>query len=523
MSDTQKNRRLQEAMQSIFARFDGLDDVIDRADAEARHSGLSDREGGALAAFRHLLAAGEIARRWGPQAARLFAEGHAFLNGDDPNGERLTAAGIEIGGRAGSWDEVRRLVRQRIAAAPSPKEETPPAPPAQAGPEERKAQESDPFAKPAAADPLDRDVSTWTPEDAAAVMSHPDYFRTGSATGRTRADKVARYFELHADEPGNAVVDVMSAQGGMRPEELKRPASGLEKFRDEFMKVDDPVDEIALKPVHAWTEDEARQVTDRRMRLQTNDPRSRQLEERETAWYNQVYGEDPAKFDAYGRMIEAKPRTAIPKSPTPAVGADRRPLADGLRRIGRRVVGEAGGKDENLPGAVRTLQAGINLIASLQAEQEAEEAARTDRPYRPAFGTEIAVDGVVGPQTRRALRQALAAQGVGRLEEGMALARFRDLVKHGGLGAAGGLSQAMEKSLAGLFGKAGNGPRPEVEALQRALNEVGAEALGEGEWTPVPEDGRPHDSLGETVDLVVGKAGSDRLVRQLARELGIVA
>jgi hypothetical protein len=500
---TTHSQRLVDALSDLTSRFAGLDDLLDAVRRESEGAGLPPDT---AASYHDLLVAAEITRRWGARAARMFAEGAAVASGreDDPALDKAVEAGVALGRRSRGWAETVELARRDIDSPPR----------AETLPDKPEGPAPDLFAEAGVADPLDRDPRDWGPDDAAAVMMHKDYGRETSATGPARHAKVARYFDLHGDDPGNPVIEALGRRGQPESARNRKPVGPLEKFRDDLMALDDPTDDIALKPVHDWTEDEARRVMHRRLRLSSQDPRKAELERKEGDWYRQVYGDGPAAFDEFGRMREPRPIRPIPREPSPVQGADGRPLADGLRRLGRKVVAGAGKEGAELPAAVRSLQAGINLIESLKAKGD-------DRP-RVLDG--IAEDGIVGPRTRGALRRAIALHGPTGVEEGMALARFRDMTRNSASLDEAGLEEAAGCCLGPLLRAEGKGgARLEVEALQRALNGLGGELLGDGEWEYLPETGRVDGATLQAFRLVSAKVAPDRLVRELAAELGIVA
>lgn len=524
MSAQSQDRSLNGAFDQLSRRLAGFDEVIATAHALADRLGAQAGDGGRNDAFREILVMAEIARRWGPRAARLFADGHHFLNGaDDDGGEnRALEAGLAIGRQAKSWEEVVDLARRETLGSPAASGETPDDGKAAA----RKAAAE--MWKPGEADPLDRDVKNWSKKDLAMVMAHKDYSRPNAPSAKLRHDQARRYFELHRDDPDDngeltkAIFEVNQPGHG----KTAAPEGSLQRFRDELVKVDDPAEDIALKPVHSWTEDEAKQVMARRIRMPGHDPRAQELADKETAWFKNIYGEAPVKHDPFGKMIEPKPVMPIPGRSTPALDADGRPLHESLLQVGQDVAEAAGDKGEYLSNAIRGLQSGINLLNGLRDEFAADAAAEEERVYVPASMSRVAEDGEVGPQTRGALRRALAKFGLGKVKEGLALGRFRDYAKGGVSGDYGDLDKASDETLGRLYrdpeAKLGKtSPRMEVEALQETVNQLGSETYGPESWDPVQVDGWIGDETKAAFNLVAKSVHPDRFAKRLAENLGL--
>ena len=102
----------------------GLGDAVAAARTEARNSGLPGLHNGPADAYRHILIAGELARRKGPVMGFVYATGHelANLRQGQPGNEfgmdfRNNLVGWWIGNKAKTWEDVVEMARQSISEA----------------------------------------------------------------------------------------------------------------------------------------------------------------------------------------------------------------------------------------------------------------------------------------------------------------------------------------------------------------------------------------------------------------------
>ncbi|MBM3565434.1 MAG: hypothetical protein FJX42_04890 [Alphaproteobacteria bacterium] len=99
--------------------------VVDHAQAEAVKSGLPGLHNGPGDAYRHIIGAGEITRRFGEPTARVALEGHEIegvVRNRQPRSElhmdrHNNEIGIAIGRKAKTLDEVIERARERIDRA----------------------------------------------------------------------------------------------------------------------------------------------------------------------------------------------------------------------------------------------------------------------------------------------------------------------------------------------------------------------------------------------------------------------
>ena len=181
-----------------------------------------------------------------------------------------------------------------------------------------------------------------------------------------------------------------------------------QKFLDDVVKPGSQADEILLKPVSRWTDDELGVVMGTRLDLPSGHPERNRMADKETEFFK--------RFHSAGKT------PPIPKDPTPAKAPDGGDLGSALRRVGAHVV-RAAGRD-GLPPALRDLQRGINL--------------------KRDAAMELKVDGAFGPLTRTALRRATADRGSAGVERLFALGRFHGFAEDARRDGPAGLKGTLE-------------------------------------------------------------------------------
>ncbi|MEO5338664.1 MAG: hypothetical protein H7841_17525 [Magnetospirillum sp. WYHS-4] len=337
---------------------------------------------------------------------------------------------------------------------------------------------------PGPADPLAKRVEDWTAEDAARAMVHRDYGRDDSPSGPLRHRLVTAYFQR--PDSGDVKGAITKEIEALRPR-LPAPAGSFSKLREELLAGDHPGDDVALKPVADWTRDEARQVTGLYMGLPDRDPRREILGGLAADWYARIYGDAPFPQDETGRPREPRPQVPIPRSPKPLLTADGKPLDEGLLHVGRKLAEATGPDPKALPGTVRALQGGLNLLG----------------------GAGLDEDGILGPQTRSGLKRTLVEGGTTPVERALAVGRFRDTLRRG---RPADLEGETETAFAGLH------PQPGL-ALQKTLNGLGPKAADGAGWTPLKEDGWIGPRTTEAFAQVAGRNDPDDFARSFARNL----
>ncbi len=334
------------------------------------------------------------------------------------------------------------------------------------------------------------------------------------------------------DDAGTAGTDAGGAQS-------ERPEAATERADDEQAEAakvetpeakaflaevekDDGIDDILVKPVGRWTAGEAERVMKARIALPASDPRRDELFRAEQRFFEHAYGTGPVARDATGRMIEPKLKTVLPERPVAAVDADGRPLQDGLRRVARRVAAASDGR--SMTGPVRQLQDGLNLLSGAMTPETQASGAYPRRALK--------TDGVFGPKTRGNLKSTIARLGASKVEEGLALGRFRDFAREARRTGRGNLAGETGAAFGHLFrdpkadpedrrvdGRAG---RIEAATLQETINDLGPAVLGGNAFPRLKLDGRIGPKTRDAFDLINKTAGPDKLTRRFGRFLGFL-
>ena len=191
-------------------RYAKIDQAVDPARSESLNSGLPGNHNGPGDAYRHIIGAAEITRRFGEATARVALETHEIqgrLKGDPPEEGAMdrhnNEIGIRIGREAKSPDEVIDRAREKIdatAGGDQGKDVPKWLPEEKWGgggtnwPPEWKATDTGDYKLGGAehrypgwrgdpdfdetGDPLARPVDTWSEDDIAAVMNSDAYFRS---------------------------------------------------------------------------------------------------------------------------------------------------------------------------------------------------------------------------------------------------------------------------------------------------------------------------------------------------------
>ncbi len=297
------------------------------------------------------------------------------------------------------------------------------------------------------------------------------------------------------------------------------------KDGESFFTEDSGVNEILLKPISAWTEEEARDVMRERMVLPIHDPRRSQMWEQELAWFSDVYGDGETKLDEFGRMMEPQPQRTIPDKPTPLAMPNGRPLQDGLEQIKQAL--KNGGQEQSPGGAVMDLQRGLNVLLCVAQEFKAEAEAKEPGSTRARpLPLPLREDGAAGAKTRAGIRKLLAWSGPEKALEGLALGRYHRMVADAGAGIDGKKLAKVTESVFGPLFRAEDMPagpndsKPEFEALQWTLNDLGPKALGRADWQDLEEDGRIGPGTCDAFIRVARAAGPDHFLKALGKNLG---
>ena len=266
-------------------------------------------------------------------------------------------------------------------------------------------------------------------------------------------------------------------------DDLEDSSPEASKFLDAVVKPGSPADEILLKPVSKWTDEELGVVMGARLDLPSGHPERNRMADKETEFFKRFHG--------------AGTTPPIPRDPTPARAPDGGDLASALRRVGADVV-RAAGRD-GLPPALRDLQRGIN--------------------FKRDSATAVQVDGAVGPVTRTALRRATADQGSAGVERLLALGRFHGFAEDAERDGPADLKDTLEA----VFADAGRTPARPVGALKRMLNDLGRIHFGGDVWKPLDDgEGRIGPETTSAFAKVLRAAGPKLLTERFGRFLGIL-
>ena len=255
------------------------------------------------------------------------------------------------------------------------------------------------------------------------------------------------------------------------------------KFLDAAVKPGTKADEILLKPVSRWTDDELGVVMGTRLDLPSGHPERNRMADKETEFFKRFHG--------------AGTTPPIPRDPTPARAADGGNFGSALRRVAAQVVRAAG--RGGLPPALRDLQRGINL--------------------KRDAATALTVDGAFGPRTHSALRRATADQGSAGVERLFALGRFHGFAEDAERDGPAGLEGTLEAA----FADPGRTRARPVGALKRTLNDLGQMHFGRDAWRPLDDGGgRIGPETTSAFAKVLRAAGPKLLTERFGRFLGIL-
>jgi hypothetical protein len=122
MADQRRNHPLRSLANRLIDAL-GVRDAVDGAIKAANESGLPQDEGGPADAYRHLLIAGELRRRFGPEFGASFTRAYEFLN--DLEGQTdlnrrmddINNAVVRNGPDFETFEDLQRWARNQITEA----------------------------------------------------------------------------------------------------------------------------------------------------------------------------------------------------------------------------------------------------------------------------------------------------------------------------------------------------------------------------------------------------------------------
>jgi len=277
------------------------------------------------------------------------------------------------------------------------------------------------------------------------------------------------------------------------------PSAVGEKFVEDATRPGNEVEEVMLKDPSLWTQDEALTVQGRVAAMASNHPERGHMDEAVRAFYDHHYDADDVHRDATGRMIEPEARRTIPTKTLLLRTPDGEGLDEATRRIAVKII-----NSDDSPPVVRDLQSGLNLI---------EADANSRRPP-------IKTDGTFGPKTRSTFRRVLVTQGPGKIEEALALGKFRALVDQARkTGDTSALKEQTEKTFGPLFRGDDDHTGEKIEAviLQEALNNT-----IDGRAEKLKVDGDIGAKTQTAFDLASKIKDPDELSRHFGQMLGFL-
>ena len=275
-----------------------------------------------------------------------------------------------------------------------------------------------------------------------------------------------------------------------------------------------------LKPVETLTEAEMNDMitsaqSDYRG-WKSGDPLKAHTYEKVQDWHVAMYGDGPQQYDG-GKAIPAAPIRPIPDKPTSPVTPDGRDLWQVLGGLGRTVAQVA--TADGFETAIQGLQQGLNLLNQ-----------NNPLPQRsPAYGPytkldPVKVDGVYGPRTDFAVKQATARLGPEKVKEGLALGRFSNFARTAQKNrTSDGLDTAVGAAFGHLFRDPGDNQSPKLEngVLQDTLNALGSRTRDD--WQPLKLDNWIGPKTTAAFGQVLEKDDADSLTTAFGRGLGLLS
>ncbi len=334
-----------------------------------------------------------------------------------------------------------------------------------------------------------------------------------------------------ADGDGNADAGFAGAETeGLR---AKVTSFGLAEEAGRGMRGGEAADigdarDLLLKPTDTLTEAEVMELGREYWRLPANDPARVAFDEKRRDFYSLSYGDEPAEFDAVGRMRDPALKRDVPKTATPLATPTGEGLDAAAGRVADMLTTHADGFGET--AAVKALQNGINLLADAAKE-------RRHPPLR--------IDGDFGPRTGGALKGMLAAQGAKAAADALALGRVQRFAtaERARGNPASGLKSLLDDAVEPLVAvPAKDGTRASTlagRAMQETLNDLGAHTDDTSDATPganrvrgtdkgftgfepLAVDGDVGSKTEDAFRTVNAFEGPDRLTRRFAENFGLV-
>ncbi|MGJ3260426.1 MAG: DUF6973 domain-containing protein [Rhodospirillales bacterium] len=411
---------------SAFNRFSGAQ----AASTEAVSSQLPGRENGPADAYRHVLFAAELTRRFGESVARKLLQSKE--TGDSLFGisssdtakavemdEHNNEVGIHVGKSAESWNQVIEASQKVISDSPKdgrggsgkavwlnkkkwlkdPKNDVDPDSPAPLNwPNidwEHGQKYGGSYDYPEGNAKYTYGQSPQTEEQTAGPEPTTPHVRqdSGSETPEsTRLGVEATWNAAEGRPAGVEASDVVPESARARAMAIVAGGQGGKGAAE----AENYLDDMMLKTVDDLTEAEAKTLGQWAWKMPSNDPRRLAVEDHRRNFYRLNYGDGFAELDETGRLIEPEPVREIPLKTKGLTTPNGEPVSDALKRIADKLA-RANDADGEMD-VVKALQSGLSML-----------------------GEPLKVDGVSGPETKTALKRTVARNGSGRAEEAFAV------------------------------------------------------------------------------------------------------
>jgi hypothetical protein len=257
---------------------------------------------------------------------------------------------------------------------------------------------------------------------------------------------------------------------------------------------------LLLKDPKGWTEDERDMVMNYRFDLPWGHPTRDAMEKGITDWYENIYGTGNVRYDSTGRMIDPKPIMPIPQEPAPFATKNGLDLAKAAKIIEQIILGQVG-ENRNLPGVIKNLQRGLNLV-------------------KPEEQDGLKLDGDYGPKTDFTLKSTLAQKGTGKVKEALTLGQIADHAEQTKYGQAESSLADFAKSTLGPLYPPGKEEAPN-SVLQESLNDLGTK-YKEDDWQNLKLDGWIGPKTEEAYSTIASFAEPDEIASSFGRSLRFI-
>ncbi len=491
--------------------------AVEAAEKKAVESQLPGRDDGPADAYRHLIWAGELTRRFGESKARAILYGHEIegrIKEKQPEGREEmdlhnNEIGIKLGKNAKNFDEVVKAAQQTIDE--SRDGDRPNGKGATWLPREKWTKH------PKDKNKVELPESGWNWKEKIdwenGIVTEPYQYPFGGEEHHyERHPEISPLnpaptsgSEENSETRVNFIFDQKDENDGGEDAEKSpvdiRENPDVKAFSARIGGETAVTPQtLLLKDNKLWTEDERDMVMNYRFDLPWGNPTRDAMEKAITGWYEHIYGTGNVRYDSTGRMIRPQPITILPKEPTPFAAKNGMDLAKAAKIIEEMILGQVG-ENNHLPGVVKNLQRGLNLTKP--EEQEG-----------------LKLDGDYGPKTDFALKSTLAQKGTGKVKEALALGQIADHAEQSKYGQAeSGLADFAKSTLGPLY-PSGKEEAPN-KVLQESLNDLGRQ-YKEDDWQDLKLDGWIGPKTEEVYSTIASLAEPDEIAASFGRSLRFI-